>query len=84
MNADVAKSKLLFVLDRKLDSEDLSGFLGLDPEAFERIVHDVEDRDPHWLAKQLRDPRYPLGVRAEIAGLMRGTNANRLLLELLS
>lgn len=74
---------MIHILERKLDTEDVSGFLGLDPEAFERLIFAVEDRDPHWLAKQLRDTRYPLGVRAEIAGMMRGANANRLLLELL-
>ncbi|MBA2539553.1 MAG: hypothetical protein H0V17_07960 [Deltaproteobacteria bacterium] len=83
MDIESAKASLVQVLERRVDAEDHSGFLGLDPHAFDRLIHAVEDRDPHWLAKQLRDPRYPLGVRAEIAGIMRGRNANMLLLELL-
>ena len=66
MNLDGAKVTLLGVLEQRTDSEDHSGFLGLDPDAFVRHVHFVEDRDPHWLAKQLRDTRYLLGIRAEI------------------
>jgi hypothetical protein len=84
VNLDATKTELLFVLARKIDSEDLSGFMGLDPQRFERMVHFVEDLDPYWLAKQLRDANYSLGVRVEIAGLMRGRLANGLLLELLA
>jgi hypothetical protein len=90
MNLDGAKAMVLSVLDRcrsarrrRTDTEDHTGFMGSDPQGFERLVQFVEDRDPHWLARQLRDPRYLLGVRTEIAGMMRGVNANRLLLELL-
>jgi hypothetical protein len=83
MNLDAAKHSLLSVLEQHTDVEDHTGFLGLDPEGFSRMVHLIEDRDPHWLAKQLRDTRYLLVLRVDIAGMMRGTNANRLLLELL-
>ncbi len=84
MDVEATKVELVFVLQRKIDSEDLSGFMGLDNGKFERMVQLVEDRDPFWLAKHLRDRSYSLGVRVEIAGMMRGRLANQLLLELLS
>lgn len=83
MNLDTTKVELLWVLERRVDSEDHSGFLGLDKDRFEQMVRFIEDVDPYWLARHLRDTKYPLGVRAEVAGLMRGPNANRLLLEIL-
>ena len=84
MDLDWTKNELGFVFKGELDSTDLSGFLGLDAGRLERRVHLVEDRDPFWLAKHLRDPGYSLGVRVEIAGLMRGRLANQLLLEILA
>jgi len=84
VDLDRTKSELVFVFLGQVDSTDLSGFLGLDAQRLERMVHLVEDRDPFWLAKHLRDPRYALGVRVEIAGLMRGRLANQLLLEILA
>ena len=78
-----AKGALLQVLARQLEPEDLSGFMGLSAGRFESIVQLVEDRDPHWLAYALRDPQFDRSVRAEIAGFMRGVNANALVLELL-
>lgn len=83
MSLDAARATVLSVLSQQTDADDHAGFLGLDRGAFERLVHFVEDLDPHWLAKQLRDTRYLLGIRVDIAGMMRGVNANRLLLELL-
>jgi hypothetical protein len=82
VNLDAAKTTLLSVLAQQTETEDHTWY-GFDPQGFERLVHLVEDRDPHWLAKQLRDQQYLLGLRVDIAGMMRGTNANRLLLELL-
>jgi hypothetical protein len=83
MNVDGAKVELGFVFERKIDSDDLAGIFHLEPERFERLVQLVEDHDPHWLTRRARDPRYPLGVRLEIVGMMRGSQANQLLLELL-
>lgn len=83
MHLEAAKHQLVHVLQWSVDSEDHAGILGLDPRGFERLVQQVEDGDPWWLAKQLRDPRYSLGSRVEAAGFMRGPQANRLLLELL-
>lgn len=83
MDLEATKAELGFVLESKVDSADLGGFMGLDHSRFERMVQLVEDRDPFWLAKRLRDPGYSLGVRVEIAGMMRGRLANQLLLEIL-
>ncbi len=84
MNVDSAKTQLGRVFENMVDSNDLAGFLHLDPQNFERLVQLVEDHDPFWLYRHVRDPRYSLGVRAEVAGMMRGPNANRLLLEILA
>jgi hypothetical protein len=78
-----AKSILVQVLRGDMLPEDLSAFAGLDAKQFEKVVHVVEDVDPHWLAYALRDPQWSRAVRCEIAGFMRGVNANELVLELL-
>jgi len=83
VNLEAAKTQLVWVLQQKVDSDDLAGFLHLDPDNFARTIHLVEDRDPVWLHAVLRDPRYPLGVRGEIAGHMRGHGVHRLLLDIL-
>jgi hypothetical protein len=83
MTVGEAKGALLQVLRGEMVPEDLSGFMGLDARHFDRIVHLVEDADPHWLAYALRDPQFSRSVRCEIAGFMRGHDANALVLELL-
>ena len=45
MNIDSAKKQLEWVLEHKVDSDDLAGFLHLDPQNFERTVRLVEDRE---------------------------------------
>jgi hypothetical protein len=78
-----AKGTLLMVLRGDMLPEDLSAFAGQDARQFDKVVHLVEDHDPHWLAFALRDPQWSRAVRCEIAGFMRGVNANALVLELL-
>ena len=83
MNLESAKTQLVWVLEHKVDADDLAGFLHLDPQNFERMVRLVEDHDPHWIYRHVRDIRYSMGARLEVAGMLRGSNANQLLLEIL-
>jgi len=78
-----ARAAIWQVLLRESAPEDFAAYTGLSDGVFERIVHTVEDADPHWLHHPLRDPRFDRSVRCEIAGFMRGLGANTLVLELL-
>ncbi len=83
MNVVEAKQGIELVLFEDRVPEDFAMHTGLTGGVFERMVHLVEDRDPHWLLHQLHDQRFDRSVRCEVAGFMRGVGANKLVLELL-
>lgn len=64
MNVDAAKTQLGRVFDHEVDSDDLAGFLYLDPQNFERLVQLVTIRSGSTATFAIRGTRSGFAPRS--------------------